>query len=93
MAPGSAYKRSLYSTPLPAATKHHLVFTFNRKSASFGESDDQVVTVASQLLPQAQRDAAQLHGFDENHTSVLRNPQVALLVNQLLAGAFERTSP
>lgn len=93
MAPGSAYQRSLYSTPLPAATKHHLVFTFNRKSASFGESDDQVVTVASQLLPQAQRDAAQLHGFDENHTSVLRNPQVALLVNQLLAGAFERTSP
>ena len=93
MAPGSAYQRSLYSTPLPAATKHHLVFTYNRKSASFGESDDQVVTVASQLLPQAQRDAVRLYGFDENHTSVLRNPQLALLVNQLLAGAFERTSP
>jgi pimeloyl-ACP methyl ester carboxylesterase len=92
MAPGSAYQRSLYAAPLPAATRHHLIFTYNRKSASFGESDDQVVTVASELLPQAQRDAAKLYGFDENHTSVLRNSQVSLLINQLLAGTFEGTS-
>ena len=93
MAPGSEYQRSLYSTPLPQATKHHLLFTFSRKSASLGESGDGVVTLASELLPQAQRDAFKLYGFDENHTSVLSNPQVSLLLNQLLASTFERTSP
>src|SRR3954463_276016 len=37
MAPGSDYQRTLYSTPLPAGVQHHLMFTFNRKSSSFGE--------------------------------------------------------
>jgi hypothetical protein len=88
MAPGSDYQKSLYSQPLPSGLQHHLVFTFNRKTASFGESDDQGVTVASQLLPQAQRDAAKLYGFDDTHTGVLRDPQVSLLINQLLEERF-----
>jgi pimeloyl-ACP methyl ester carboxylesterase len=88
MAPGSDYQKSLYSQPLPSGLQHHLVFTFNRKTASFGESDDQGVTVASQLLPQAQRDAAKLYGFDDTHTGVLRDSQVSLLINQLLEERF-----
>ena len=88
MAPGSDYQKSLYAAPLPSNLQHHLLFTFNRKTASFGESDDQAVTVASQLLPQAQRDAAKLYGFDDTHTGVLRNPQVSLLLNQLLQQRF-----
>jgi pimeloyl-ACP methyl ester carboxylesterase len=88
MAPGSEYQKSLYVVPFPAGLQHHMVFTFNRKSASFGESDDQGVTVASQLLPQAQRDAAKIYGFDDTHTGVLRNPQVSLLINQLLEERF-----
>jgi pimeloyl-ACP methyl ester carboxylesterase len=88
MAPASAYQRSLYSTPLPAGMQHHLLFTFNRKSTSLGASDDQTVTVASQLLPQAQRDAFKLYGFDDNHMSVLQDSQVSLLLNQLLGGAL-----
>ena len=88
MAPGSAYQRGLYQAPLPAGMRHHLLFTFSRKSASFGESDDQSVSVASQLLPPAQRDAFKLYGFDDTHMGVLRNPEVSLLLNQLLAGAY-----
>jgi pimeloyl-ACP methyl ester carboxylesterase len=84
MAPGSEYQKSLYVVPLPPALQHHLVFTFNRKSASFGESDDHSVTVSSQLLPQAQRDATKIYGFDDTHTGVLRNAQVSMLINQLL---------
>jgi pimeloyl-ACP methyl ester carboxylesterase len=90
MAPGSAYQRSLYSTPLPAGMQHHLLFTFNRKTSSFGESDDQTVTVASQLLPQAQRDAFKLYGFDDSHMGVLQEAQVSLLLNQILAGQGNR---
>jgi len=86
MAPGSAYQKDLYSTPLPDVTRHHLLFTF--KGSSGGESGDGAVTLASELLPQAQRDAVKLYGFNEDHMSVLRNAEVSLLVNQLLAETF-----
>ena len=88
MAPGSAYQRSVLQAPLPEGLQHHLLFTFNRKSTSFGESDDQAVTVASQLLPQAQRGAFKVYGFDDTHRGVLRNPEVSALINRLLAGAY-----
>jgi pimeloyl-ACP methyl ester carboxylesterase len=74
MAPGSAYQRSLFAEPLPSATPHHLVFT----------SADRTVSMASQLLPQAQRETVKTYGFEETHMGVLRNPQVSDLVNQLL---------
>jgi len=86
MAPGSEYQKSLYATPLPGGMRHHLLFTF--KGSASGESGDGAVSVASQLLPQAQRDAVKLYGFDDTHTGVLRDPQVSLLVNQLLAESF-----
>jgi triacylglycerol esterase/lipase EstA (alpha/beta hydrolase family) len=86
MAPGSEYQKSLYAAPLPEGMRHHLIFTF--KGSASGESGDGAVSVASQLLPQAQRDAVKLYGFDDTHTGVLRDPQVSLLVNQLLAETF-----
>jgi pimeloyl-ACP methyl ester carboxylesterase len=88
MAPGSDYQKSVFARALPDATKHHLLFTFNRKSTSFGESDDQSVTVASQLLPSAQQGAARIYGFDDTHVGVLRNPEVSALLNQLLTASF-----
>ena len=45
MAPGSEYQRAIYAQALPAGTSHHLLFTFNRNSSSFGESSDRSVTV------------------------------------------------
>jgi pimeloyl-ACP methyl ester carboxylesterase len=84
MAPGSEYLRSLYATVSPREPPHHLLFTFERKSTSFGPSDDQGVTVASQLAPGAQRNATRLYGFDDSHMSVLRDPEAAALVNRLL---------
>lgn len=76
MAPGSEYQRSLYAAPLPAGLQHHLLFTYN----------DETVTMASQLLPQAQREAARLYGFNETHMGVLRNAEVSLLLDELLKG-------
>ena len=75
MAPGSEYQQSLFAAPLPAGTAHHLVFTPN----------DQTVTRESQLRPEAQRDAARVHGFDDSHMGVLNNTEVAELLNKLLA--------
>jgi pimeloyl-ACP methyl ester carboxylesterase len=84
MAPGSDYLRSIFSRPLPAGTVQHLVFTFNRNGNSFGESNDHTVTVASELLPQAQREALRSYGFDDTHMSVLQDPEVSSLLDRLL---------
>ncbi len=93
MVPDSAYNRSIfYEDPdtrrrrrtLPATMNHHLLFTFNRDSSTFGESDDRTVTVASQMYAPAQADARRLYGFDLTHTAVLQDTQVSRLVNDLL---------
>jgi len=86
MAPGSTFLTQLFASPLPAGTAHHLIFTFNRKSASFGASDDQAVTVASQLRAAAQAGATRLYGFDDTHIGILQNAEVSALLNRLLAG-------
>ncbi|QJR11774.1 hypothetical protein DSM104443_02857 [Usitatibacter rugosus] len=87
MAPGSAYLRSLYAAALPNDPPHHLLFTFERKSTSFGPSDDGGVTVASQLAPAVQRNAVRLYGFDDTHMGVLRDAEVSALLNRLLSQA------
>ncbi len=86
MAPGSDYLKSLFATPLPPRMAHHLVFTF--KGSSSGESADGVVTVASEMYPQAQREAARLYGFDDTHDGVLSNKEASALLNELLARSF-----
>lgn len=87
MAPGSAYLRSLFEHSLPQATRHHLMFTHLRKSSSFGASNDQVVTVASQLAPAAQREAQRLYGWDDSHDGVLSNASASAQLNELLMTA------
>jgi len=94
MAPDSAYIRGIfYRDPetrhqrrkLPPTLSDYLLFTFKRNSGVFGESDDRVVTVASQLYPPAQEDAQRMYGFNLTHSSVLEDAQVSRLVNDLLA--------
>jgi len=96
MSPDSRFLRELfYQDPdtvqrrrtFPRSLAHHLLFAFNRNSASFGASDDRVVTVASQLRAEAQREASRLYGFDLTHTSMLEAPEVAHLLNEILASA------
>ncbi len=88
MAPGSQYQREIFGHALPPGMQHHLLFTYQRKSASFGESDDQGVTVASQLLRGAQNAAVRTYGFDDTHMGVLADPEVSALLNDLLARSF-----
>jgi pimeloyl-ACP methyl ester carboxylesterase len=86
MAPGSDYLTDIFRNPLPRQTAHHLLFTFNRNAMSFGASDDEAVTVASELRPAAQEGATRLYGFDDTHTGVFRNAEVSSLINKLLDG-------
>jgi pimeloyl-ACP methyl ester carboxylesterase len=85
MVPGSEYLRSLFATSLPPSMEHDLIFTYSRKSSSFGVSDDHTVTVASQLDSQAQQEALHMYGIDDTHIGVLQNPRVAEVLNKRLA--------
>ena len=94
MAPGSEYLHSLYyrdpqtrKVPLTLAPKtaHHLLFSFKSSSTvSIGEANDDTVTVSSELLWDAQRDAVRVYGFDETHMSILDSAEAWALVNALL---------
>lgn len=98
MAPGSEYLHSLYySDPqtrkvplaLRPGTAHHLLFSFKSSSTvSIGEANDDTVTVSSELLWDAQRDAVRLYGFDETHMSILDNSEVPILLDGLMKGAL-----
>jgi len=87
MAPSSVFIRTLFETPLSATVEFHLFFGFegNRRFRSTGGINDGVVSVASQLAPEAQRDARRLYGFASNHTDILRSPEVSRTLNALLA--------
>lgn len=86
MVPGSEYQKSLFASPLPAGMAHHLIFTF--KGSASGESADGVVTVASQMYPEAQRQAVRLYGFNDTHDGVLSNKEASALLNDLLARSY-----
>jgi pimeloyl-ACP methyl ester carboxylesterase len=93
LATDSAYLTSLFgdgtgqSASMPAQTRHHLIFSYGRRWTSFGPSNDEVVTVASQLSRQAQEQAHRIYGFNTTHTEVLNEPATAELLNQILTAA------
>ena len=78
-------KPSSTPKPLPAGVAHHLIFAHKRNSARFGESDDHVVTVSSQLRWEAQRNAYKRYGFDASHTGILESSRLVEIVNEALA--------
>ena len=103
MAPGSEYLRSLYykdpeekkvPRTLAPATAHHLVFTFKSSNmVTFGEANDDTVTLSSQLIQDAQRDAVRLYGFEETHMSILDSAEMSALLEDLLKNAVKDQAP
>jgi len=88
MSPGSDYLKSIYEKD--PGVPHHLLFSFrNDGGLGFGESNDGTVSVASQLRPAAQQNAARVEGFNETHMGVLESKEVSQRVNGLL----ERIAP
>jgi hypothetical protein len=89
MAPRSLFLRSVHTPPLPPAIPHHLLFSYGGGSRLSGAPSDGVVTLASQLDPSAQNEAAKIHGFNESHTGILSSGAALTLVNDLLAEAAD----
>ncbi len=85
MAPDSRFLKALPQTPLPAECAHFLFFSY--RGSSHGRANDGTVTLSSELWMPIQRQAAQVLGFDETHTGILRSPDVAAHLNAILTRA------
>jgi len=80
--PGSPYIKALWQTPLPEQTRYYLLFGFAGKpSLVMNRNNDGVVTVASELYLPAQDASSGIRGFDEDHNSILKCPDVVKYLN------------
>ncbi len=92
LATGSEFLHDLFYADAGDSTRRHLpphvrfalLFAFARKQRQWGPSDDGVIPLASQLLPEAQDDAVLLRGFDATHAGVLGDPQAAREIDEFL---------
>ena len=70
---------------LPPHTPFYLLFGYHGGGVLAGESNDGVVSIASQLRPEAQLEAARIYGLDADHTAILRDPLTQERFNAILA--------
>jgi hypothetical protein len=94
VAPGSKFQTELFymnadrkkkRRRFPDGLVHHMLFGFNREASSIGPSSDGVVTVKSQLIPEAQADSVSIQGFDISHAAILKLPEASEALNRILA--------
>ena len=85
--PASQYVTTLFNRPLPDPVRHYLLFGFRQDSIFESGSSDGVIKLSSQLRHEAQVQAVLVRGYDEDHVSILGNPQVIELVHGILDGA------
>ncbi|HVN86616.1 MAG TPA: alpha/beta hydrolase [Candidatus Binatia bacterium] len=85
MVPGSPFIQSLPETPLPPECEYSLFFSYRGGTGLGGEANDGTVTVASELSMPIQRQAVRVMGFNEDHDSILTNPDLAAQLNAILA--------
>lgn len=84
LSPASRFLKELFARPLPHDVPHHMVFGYHNTSRVRPESSDGTIRLLSQLRPEAQRQATSLFGYDEDHTSILDNPDLHARIGRIL---------
>ncbi len=85
MIPNSPFQQALFQTPLSNSIDYYLYFGFKGGLNPFTNgSDDGTVSLVSQLKTEAQDAAIKTIGFNEDHVSILRAPQVLAKIRALL---------
>jgi hypothetical protein len=79
----SEFINDLHKWRLPKEIPYHLVFSFLP-----GEEGDGVVPMKSQLTRKLQEEAVQIHGFNSQHTELLKQKQFIALFNRILADSL-----
>jgi hypothetical protein len=90
LTPGSPFLRHLFDVPLPLGSSHHLVFSYRNASGIRRGSGDGVIPLESQLRLEAQAQATAVRGFNDDHMSVLVNPEVHRYINAILSETTAR---
>ena len=91
MQPDGPFITSLYDTEMPPTVEHYLLFGHKGSPGLLRPNNDKVVTLASQLDARAQREAKMVHGFDEDHVSILSSAPVLSQFNAIVEGAYEKS--
>lgn len=90
LAPGSRFLTELFYVTdnqgttrrkLPDSLSNHLFFSFIES-----EAGDGTVSLASELIPEAQEEADRLYGYQRSHRDILNTRETAIMVNRLLDG-------
>ncbi|MES2920018.1 MAG: alpha/beta fold hydrolase [Verrucomicrobiota bacterium] len=69
---GSGFLTTLYDKRLKGRVNHHLFYSYRAsRSPVLPRENDGSVSVASELRKEAQADAVETRGFDEDHVSIL----------------------
>jgi len=85
--PENPFIGNLYRKPMPEFVHHELIYAYKNPSAiKVGENSDGVVTLASQLYPQVQRQASGQFGFDNTHTDSLGSEEISEHIRVLMEG-------
>jgi pimeloyl-ACP methyl ester carboxylesterase len=89
MAPGSAFLKAVRASPLPRGVDYHLFFGYRggESLTLLRQNSDNTVTMQSMLDPAAQEEAVRLHGYFEDHRSILSSADVSRTLNALLSDA------
>lgn len=81
----SEYLKILHSPHIPVNTNFLLLFGYkDPKKFRMGPNSDGSITIKSQLDPRAQSESSRLYGFDDDHVTILKDPEVTLLLNEIL---------
>lgn len=95
MAPDSPFIASLHETPLPEDTDFYLLFSYKRRAGMSnlfkGGNNDGVVTLRSQLLSPAQKEAIKVYGFNEDHVLILSSKMTSDTLKDFLKKMIEKT--
>jgi hypothetical protein len=84
MAPGSAYLQAIDGIDLTDGPNHHLMYSYSQERGGEREKDDGVVTVESQLVESASRNATAVYGIDDNHVGIVSNECTLALVPAIM---------
>lgn len=85
MAPSSDFLKKSRSLSLKEYLPHYLFFSYrDNGSLISSQNTDGVVSLNSQLAPYAQDGAVAIYGLNENHTSILKSPDLADKIEAIL---------
>ena len=91
MVPGSPYQEALFKHDLPEHADYYLLFSHRGQfNVMSGGNSDGAVSLKSQLIYPAQERALHIHGYDEDHVSILSSSQVIEDLNRIFADRLNR---